>query len=101
MASHQQSILAENRELRKRLEEQQSIYRRKLAGFQENQQRQTQLVDKLQEKVVQYKEKCQDLEFKLQILDNEAKTRRAECESNIAELESMTMRLEEEQQRLD
>ncbi|VDL96240.1 unnamed protein product [Schistocephalus solidus] len=92
MASHQQSILAENRELRKRLEEQQTIYRRKLAGFQDNQQRQTQLV-------VQYKEKCQDLEFKLQLLDNEAKTRRAECESNIAELESMTMRLEEEQQR--
>uniref|UniRef100_A0A671M418 Rootletin-like coiled-coil domain-containing protein n=1 Tax=Sinocyclocheilus anshuiensis TaxID=1608454 RepID=A0A671M418_9TELE len=68
-------------------------YKRKLTAYQEGQQRQAQLVQKLQAKVLQYKKKCADLE---QTLSNGH--RRDEDEPS-SELESALIRLEEEQQR--
>ncbi|CAM9226749.1 unnamed protein product, partial [Lampetra fluviatilis] len=51
--------------LRRRVDEEASAYRRKLQAYQEGQQRQAQLVQKLQAKVLQYKKKCGDLEQQL------------------------------------
>uniref|UniRef100_A0A8C8DBX3 Rootletin-like coiled-coil domain-containing protein n=1 Tax=Oncorhynchus tshawytscha TaxID=74940 RepID=A0A8C8DBX3_ONCTS len=52
----------QNMDLRRRLDEEQAAYKRKLTAYQEGQQRQAQLVQKLQAKVLQYKKRCGDLE---------------------------------------
>ena len=45
------SVAQQNVDLRRRLDEEQAAYKRKLAAYQEGQQRQAQLVQKLQAKV--------------------------------------------------
>lgn len=45
------SVAQQNVELRRRLDEEQAAYRRKLTAYQEGQQRQAQLVQRLQAKV--------------------------------------------------
>lgn len=60
------SLAQQNVELRRRLDEEQAAYKRKLTAYQEGQQRQAQLVQKLQAKVLQYKKKCGDLEQMVQ-----------------------------------
>ncbi|CAF0997556.1 unnamed protein product [Adineta ricciae] len=55
-------LVQQNIELRRRLEEEHQSYKRKLSNYQEGQQKQAQLVQKLQEKVVQYKKRCAELE---------------------------------------
>ncbi|RXN03156.1 rootletin isoform X1 [Labeo rohita] len=96
------SLAQQNVDLRRRLDEEQAAYKRKLTAYQEGQQRQAQLVQKLQAKVLQYKKKCADLEQTL--LERST----AQCDSNghrrdedepSSELESALIRLEEEQQR--
>ena len=47
----QKSLVQQNIELRKKLEEEHSNYKRKLQAYQDGQQRQAQLVQKLQAKV--------------------------------------------------
>jgi len=49
-------------ELRRRLDDDHQGYKRKLAHYQESQQKQAQLVSKLQQKILQYKSKCSELE---------------------------------------
>jgi len=48
------SVAQQNVDLRRRLDEEQAAYKRKLAAYQEGQQRQAQLVQKLQAKVSIY-----------------------------------------------
>ncbi|TMS18974.1 Rootletin [Larimichthys crocea] len=60
------SFAQQNVDLRRRLDEEQAAYKRKLTAYQEGQQRQAQLVQKLQAKVLQYKKRCGDLEQTLQ-----------------------------------
>uniref|UniRef100_A0A3B4YPM5 Ciliary rootlet coiled-coil, rootletin n=1 Tax=Seriola lalandi dorsalis TaxID=1841481 RepID=A0A3B4YPM5_SERLL len=87
------SLAQQNVDLRRRLDEEQASYRRKLTAYQEGQQRQAQLVQKLQAKVLQYKKRCGDLE---QMLETSNGGHQDESSSN---LEDALIRLEEEQQR--
>ena len=56
--------------LKGKLEEEHANYKRKLQAYQDGQQRQAQLIQKLQQKVLQYKRKCGELETSV----NESKT---------------------------
>ncbi|VEL34805.1 unnamed protein product [Protopolystoma xenopodis] len=89
----------ENQGLRRKLAEEHAFYQRKFNNIQEGQQKQGQLVQKLQIKVLQYKEKSRALETKVQLLENEKREQKAKMEENSAELETALIRLEEEQQR--
>lgn len=53
-------------ELRRRLDEDHQGYKRKLSHYQESQQKQAQLVTKLQQKILQYKSKCNELEHTIE-----------------------------------
>ncbi|XP_023254195.1 rootletin-like, partial [Seriola lalandi dorsalis] len=70
------SLAQQNVDLRRRLDEEQASYRRKLTAYQEGQQRQAQLVQKLQAKVLQYKKRCGDLEQMLQEKSSEQEKHR-------------------------
>ncbi|CAH8827889.1 unnamed protein product [Trichobilharzia szidati] len=89
----------DNRDLRRKFDEELSTYKQRLSAYQEGQQRQTNLVQRLQSKVLQYKEKCRTLELKLQIAETENQNRKAGMDENTAEYEATLLRLEEEQQR--
>ncbi|CAF4083580.1 unnamed protein product [Rotaria magnacalcarata] len=56
-------IVQQNIELRRKLEEEHENYKRKLSNYQEGQLKQAQLVQKLQQKVLQYKNRCTELEL--------------------------------------
>ncbi|KAG9341572.1 hypothetical protein JZ751_019085, partial [Albula glossodonta] len=108
--SDRDSVSSEHR----RMQEEERSYRHKLQAFQEGQQRQAQLVQKLQTKVLQYKKRCGELEeqvlqktsesekHKLSLqahLDSAAaRLRRAEQEHG-SDLQSKLSQLEEEQRR--
>ncbi|KAF6779881.1 hypothetical protein AHF37_00643 [Paragonimus kellicotti] len=89
----------ENRECRRKLDDELATYKQKLISYQEGQQRQANLVQRLQGKVLQYKEKCRTLELKLQLAEAENQNRKVGLEENTAEYEATLGRLEEEQQR--
>lgn len=55
-------LLRQNQELRHRLHEEASNYRRRLDTYKQSQQNQAQLVNRLQSKVMQYKQRCSELE---------------------------------------
>lgn len=55
-------LLRQNHELRSRLQDEQSNYRRRLETYKQAQQNQATLVSRLQSKVMQYKQRCNDLE---------------------------------------
>ncbi|XP_016381838.1 rootletin-like [Sinocyclocheilus rhinocerous] len=98
------SLAQQNVDLRRRLDEEQAAYKRKLTAYQEGQQRQAQLVQKLQAKVLQYKKKCADLEQTLLEkstgqCDGSSNGHRRDEDEPSSELESALIRLEEEQQR--
>lgn len=59
------SLIRQNQELRDRLQEEASLYRRRLDTYKQSQQNQAALVGRLQSKVLQYKQKCSDLEGKV------------------------------------
>lgn len=56
------ALMRQNQELRDRLQEEASLYRRRLDTYKQAQQNQAALVGRLQSKVMQYKQKCNDLE---------------------------------------
>lgn len=56
------TLLRQNQELRSRLQEEQSNYRRRLDTYKQAQQNQATLVSRLQSKVMQYKQRCNELE---------------------------------------
>lgn len=56
------ALMKQNQELRDRLQEEASLYRRRLDTYKQAQQNQAALVGRLQSKVMQYKQKCNDLE---------------------------------------
>lgn len=64
-ASDSKSLMRQNQELRDRLQEEASLYRRRLDTYKQAQQNQAALVGRLQSKVLQYKQKCNDLEGRL------------------------------------
>ncbi|KFO58161.1 Rootletin, partial [Corvus brachyrhynchos] len=80
---------------------------RELQAYQEGQQRQAQLVQKLQAKVLQYKKKCGEVEQQLLEKATELEQERLTLdasgsqpeEESSNELENALIRLEEEQQR--
>lgn len=57
-----QALVRQNHELRERLQEEASLYRRRLDTYRQAQQNQAALVGRLQSKVLQYKQKCNELE---------------------------------------
>lgn len=59
-------LLRQNQDLRQRLQEEAGNYRRRLDTYKQAQQNQAALVGRLQSKVLQYKQKCNDLEGKIQ-----------------------------------
>ncbi|VDQ11975.1 unnamed protein product [Trichobilharzia regenti] len=73
----------DNRDLRRKLDEELSTYKQRLSAYQEGQQRQSNLVQRLQSKVLQYKEKCRTLELKLQIAETENQNRKVKYLSNM------------------
>ncbi|KAJ4919581.1 hypothetical protein JOQ06_027663, partial [Pogonophryne albipinna] len=101
------SLAQQNVDLRRRLDEEQATYKRKLTAYQEGQQRQAQLVQKLQAKVLQYKKRCGDLEQMVQERSSELEKHRSHSESSngrhqddsSSSLEDALIHLEEEQQR--
>ncbi|CAM4772379.1 unnamed protein product [Rotaria magnacalcarata] len=56
-------LVQQNIDLRRKLEEEHQNYKRKLSNYQEGQLKQAQLVQKLQQKVLQYKKRCSELEL--------------------------------------
>lgn len=56
------NLMRQNQELRHRLHEEASNYRRRLDTYKQAQQNQAQLVSRLQSKVMQYKQRCSELE---------------------------------------
>lgn len=63
--SDAKSLMRQNQELRDRLQEEASLYRRRLDTYKQAQQNQAALVGRLQSKVLQYKQKCNDLEGRM------------------------------------
>ncbi|CAF1180879.1 unnamed protein product [Adineta ricciae] len=61
--SEQHILVQQNIELRRKLEEEHQNYKRKLSNYQEGQLKQAELVQKLQQKVLQYKSRCTELEL--------------------------------------
>lgn len=57
-----QALLRQNYALKHRLEEEQATYKRRLDTYRQAQQNQAALVSRLQAKVIQYKQRCSDLE---------------------------------------
>lgn len=64
-SSDEDSMARQNLDLRQRLQDEASLYRRRLDTYRQAQQNQAALVSRLQAKVLQYKQKCADLEAKL------------------------------------
>lgn len=60
--SETNALIRQNQELRNRLNEEASSYRRRLDTYKQAQQNQAQLVGRLQSKVLQYKQRCSELE---------------------------------------
>lgn len=56
------ALLRQNHELRQRLQEESSSYRRRLDTYKQAQSNQSALVSRLQAKVLQYKQRCSELE---------------------------------------
>lgn len=56
------ALLRQNQELRQRLQEESSSYRRRLDTYKQAQSNQSALVSRLQAKVLQYKQRCSELE---------------------------------------
>ncbi|GFR66586.1 rootletin [Elysia marginata] len=65
------TLMQQNIELRRKLEEEHAGYKRKLQAYQDGQHRQAQLVQKLQAKLLQYKKRCQELEDSMHSKDLE------------------------------
>jgi len=60
--SESNALLRQNQELRQRLQEESSSYRRRLDTYKTAQSNQSALVSRLQAKVLQYKQRCSELE---------------------------------------
>ena len=58
-------LLKQNQDLRQRLQDESSNYRKRLDTYKQAQQNQAALVGRLQNKVLQYKQRCTDLEGKI------------------------------------
>ncbi len=94
-------------ELRRRLDDDHSSYKRKLQHYQESQQKQAQLVSKLQQKVLQYKTKCNELELSLESKNVEMERLRSQAalkeknsdDDGQYDTETLLLRIEEEQQK--
>lgn len=63
-----ENLMRQNYALKHRLEEEQATYKRRLDTYRQAQQNQAALVSRLQAKVIQYKQRCSDLET--QMIDN-------------------------------
>jgi hypothetical protein len=59
------NLLRQNQELRQRLQEESSSYRRRLETYKQAQSNQSALVSRLQAKVLQYKQRCSELETQM------------------------------------
>ena len=68
-------------------------------AYREGQQRQAQLVQQLQAKILQYKKRCSELEQQLLERSRELAQQRLRDTEHSRDLESALIRLEEEQQR--
>merc|ERR1719220_139301 len=79
--SSMQGLLMQNSELRRKLEEQNDSYKSKLAAYQEGQTKQTEIVKKLQQKLLQYKKKCGELETTLHERARESDATRVELQT--------------------
>ena len=84
-------------ELRSRLANERNTFQRKLAAYQEGQQRQQQLVQKLQQKVLQYKRRCSELETTIGENSSSHDKTRANLQEDVARL---TMRLDQANEKL-
>ncbi|KAM7361554.1 ciliary rootlet coiled-coil, rootletin isoform 2-T5 [Cochliomyia hominivorax] len=65
-ASSTSALLRQNQELRQRLAEEANSYRRRLDTYKQAQQNQATLVSRLQSKIQQYRQRCSDLEDRMQ-----------------------------------
>ena len=74
--------------LKSKLEEEHSNYKRKLRAYQDGQQRQAQLIQKLQQKVLQYKRKCGELETSV----NESKSQEEDIKKKVTKTQNPLFR---------
>ncbi|CAF4135726.1 unnamed protein product, partial [Rotaria sp. Silwood2] len=75
-------LVQQNIDLRRKLEEEHQNYKRKLSNYQEGQLKQAQLVQKLQQKVLQYKNRCTELELLIEQHKNDMDRIRLTSASN-------------------
>ncbi|XP_043473527.1 rootletin isoform X3 [Leptopilina heterotoma] len=113
-------LLRQNYELRHRLEEETASYKRRLDTYRQAQQHQAALVSRLQAKVLQYKQRCSELENQMveslpaeivrvpsssargnSALDAAQQTLRELREEQIHDLETALKKLSEERRRCD
>lgn len=88
-------------DLRQRLQEEASLYRRRLETYRQAQQNQAALVSRLQAKVLQYKQRCADLEA--QMTENQLMQEQPSSLKTIYPMSSLTQQpsaLEQAQQHL-
>lgn len=115
VSSDEDSISRQNQDLRHRLQEEASIYRRRLDTYRQAQHDQAALVSRLQAKVLQYKQRCADLESHMleskhlepakpicsqsSALEQAQQHLREVREERIGDLDTALKRLEEERRR--
>lgn len=88
--------------MRRKLDDDHQSYKRKLAHYQDSQQRQAEVVNKLQQKVTQFKTKCNELELVVESKNAEVerlKVNRRKENLNSADVDSLANKLDEEQQK--
>jgi SMC interacting uncharacterized protein involved in chromosome segregation len=97
-------------ELRRRLDDDHHSYKRKLQHYQDSQHKQAQLVSKLQQKVLQYKARCSELEMNVdsrnveldRLRSHQEYLERSKNDQDLTnhEIETLMIKVEEEQQKL-
>ncbi|CAD6231744.1 GSCOCG00001565001-RA-CDS [Cotesia congregata] len=115
---HPDTLIRQNFELRHRLEEEAASYKRRLNTYRQAQQHQAALVSRLQAKVLQYKQRCSELENQMveslpaevsrvvvspstSALEAAHQTLRELRDEQISDLETAIRKLNEERRRSD
>lgn len=91
------TLLVQNADLRKRLEEEHGNYLRRLQAYQDGQRKQSSLVQRLHDKVLQYKHRCDQLEIAMSAKHREMEESKARI---LSRTDALTNRVERAEARV-
>nr|XP_018903426.1 PREDICTED: rootletin-like [Bemisia tabaci] len=104
MEEEREPLHHQNQQLRRQLEEESATYKRRLDTYKQAQQHQAALVSRLQAKVLQYKQRCAELEERREEPITRLEVAHKllhEQEERVQDLETALLRLNEEKRRTD